>query len=618
MPLKFVDLVRQFTLTAGTGNLLLGDVPAGFKGFADALTPGDQFYYSIQGVDRPEDTETGVGTLEADGTISREPAGSGPAATLQGGLKLVSLTVGAEWFGTQGTTQAIGEESIVRDVADKVGETISVTDYGAVGDGVTDDTDAFNAALAALAASRTQPPGFAGWGMGVIYVPRGTYLINGTVNVASPIGVRWVGDGEYASTILRQNDDGVLFNLQTYVAVSFEHLAMIHDTASDKDSWTNAVVMVDGASGGRQLRLLYCSTDKFGTVIKHANSPNEDTTFAMASTFSDFHTFLEGENSQAVCNSFLHCTWTGETARGFHVAGHGNTLIQSGNVVMDGPFIEFRNIPSKFNRSGFVLNNCKFEWTAANQLAGSEAKIFTAAPASISARAGIRMVECNLFGGPAPNADARWGAMHCGGCNIDIVGGRIEGKLEIEKQTTFRPSAGYSIRISGTEISDPSDWVFSGSVPGAAYPPISLDHCRVDGMNPVSVTLSRGQGTPTAEPGRTIALGKPNSAVSAFYPGTTAIDHSFHGEKVHLKSLAISIRLASAFVTARTINLYADQARTQLLSSYDLPTGSLTGTLENITLPDDGLLVSGLYLDIVCPTGAPTMLATLLADTVSA
>ena len=123
---------------------------------------------------------------------------------------------------------------------------------------------------------------------------------------------------------------------------------------------------------------------------------------------------------------------------------------------------------------------------------------------------------------------------------------------------------------------------------------------------------------PTAAPAQTIALGKPASALPGFYPGTTAIDHSFHGEKVHLKSLALSIRLAAAFATPRTIDLYADAARTQLLSSHSLPTGTLTGSLEYITLPDDGLIVDGIYVDIVCPTGAPTMLAVLLAETVSA
>jgi hypothetical protein len=56
----------------------------------------------------------------------------------------------------------------------KLGEFISVKDFGAVGDGTTNDAAAFTAALAAIVATNKK---------GVLYVPAGTYKINSSLSV---------------------------------------------------------------------------------------------------------------------------------------------------------------------------------------------------------------------------------------------------------------------------------------------------------------------------------------------------------------------------------------------------------------------------------------------------
>lgn len=94
---KFAELVRNFTATAGTGNLVLGDAAPGFTSFASALKPGDRFYYSVMGLDKIDESEVGRGTLQADGTIAREPM-SGVLTNFSGGSKTVALVAAAEWF----------------------------------------------------------------------------------------------------------------------------------------------------------------------------------------------------------------------------------------------------------------------------------------------------------------------------------------------------------------------------------------------------------------------------------------------------------------------------------------------------------------------------------------
>ena len=58
-----------------------------------------------------------------------------------------------------------------RNLKDILGDTINVKDYGAKGDGTTDDTEAFQKAALAAAAKG-----------GVIYVPHGTYKVTETIN----------------------------------------------------------------------------------------------------------------------------------------------------------------------------------------------------------------------------------------------------------------------------------------------------------------------------------------------------------------------------------------------------------------------------------------------------
>lgn len=95
----FVDLVRNYTITQGTGPFVLGPPVQGFTSFASALKAGDQFYYSAIGVDKPNEREVGRGTLQSDGTIARSAIG-GVATNFTGGSKTVALIAAAEWFNT--------------------------------------------------------------------------------------------------------------------------------------------------------------------------------------------------------------------------------------------------------------------------------------------------------------------------------------------------------------------------------------------------------------------------------------------------------------------------------------------------------------------------------------
>lgn len=94
---KFADLVRNYSTTTGTGDLVLGKAVAGFKSFTDALQPGDEFYYTVAGVDKVNETEVGRGTLLPGGKVSRQPSNGAPT-NFTNGLKSVALVASAEWY----------------------------------------------------------------------------------------------------------------------------------------------------------------------------------------------------------------------------------------------------------------------------------------------------------------------------------------------------------------------------------------------------------------------------------------------------------------------------------------------------------------------------------------
>ena len=89
--------MRNYTSTQGTGAFALGPAVNGYTGFASALEVGDSFYYSAIGVDKPAEREVGRGTLQANGSITREPiSGSVRSEHLPAGAQLTDMFTGSE------------------------------------------------------------------------------------------------------------------------------------------------------------------------------------------------------------------------------------------------------------------------------------------------------------------------------------------------------------------------------------------------------------------------------------------------------------------------------------------------------------------------------------------
>lgn len=107
-----------------------------------------------------------------------------------------------------------GAGAVARTLQDKSMEVVSVKDFGAVGDGVTNDTAAIQSALTAV--------GNAGGGQA--FCPKGSYVFS---TLTMPAKVRLVGDG-LDVTYLKTSTTGAAITLTTSVShgCSVEHLTL--------------------------------------------------------------------------------------------------------------------------------------------------------------------------------------------------------------------------------------------------------------------------------------------------------------------------------------------------------------------------------------------------------
>lgn len=105
-----------------------------------------------------------------------------------------------------------GTGAVARTWQDKNRDVFSVKDFGAKGDGSTDDTTAIQAAITAAGATGTG---------GIVFFPRGVYVVSASLSVAAS-GVYLVGTGTRGSQIITNHAtaDVVIFGTGTVASVS--------------------------------------------------------------------------------------------------------------------------------------------------------------------------------------------------------------------------------------------------------------------------------------------------------------------------------------------------------------------------------------------------------------
>jgi len=130
------------------------------------------------------------GNLGLGGMATQNPAAVAiTGGTINGVAIGNSVPATGAFTGLSGSVTATGSTA-GRTLAARFSDVVNVKDFGAVGDGVTDDTAKMQAAMAALVAA----------GGGEYFVPKGAFLISDSIITPSNVTVRGTGRG---SSIIR-------------------------------------------------------------------------------------------------------------------------------------------------------------------------------------------------------------------------------------------------------------------------------------------------------------------------------------------------------------------------------------------------------------------------------
>ena len=193
-----------------------------------------------------------------------------------------------------------GTGSVTTDVETKLRESVSVKDFGAVGDGVTDDSGAFNLAIASMENNTSQK----------FYIPNGTY--NLASEVVSNVGriPLWVFDSNASitgsalvneTTSIRFNNYGVDFGGTLNIGKNSgsptnndANGGIVFGGYSDRTTETDSVgIRMEGEGSNASNMVIYCNEKARQTQINIQNQSvwGECNTSGTTVTLSSGHDF---------------------------------------------------------------------------------------------------------------------------------------------------------------------------------------------------------------------------------------------------------------------------------------------------------------------------------------
>ena len=135
-------------------------------------------------------------------------------------------------------SNTIGTFSFTRNIQSKVSESVSVLDFGAKGDGVTDDSNAINRALHSVVRK----------GGGQVIFPPGTY------SIAAQLGTRWSGISSMKVSLDIVGVDATIVPLQPiysygmYISGDFRSVT-VKDLVFEGNKILTSALVIDGSGG---------------------------------------------------------------------------------------------------------------------------------------------------------------------------------------------------------------------------------------------------------------------------------------------------------------------------------------------------------------------------------
>ena len=221
-----------------------------------------------------------------------------------------------------------------------------VTDpaYGAVGDGVTNDLSAFQAAINAANAA----------GGGVVFVPRGVFLINGTLTTYATVAML---GADRATSLINVSNAAATF--MTGAPLSSITSLTITPSAAD---YTGTLILATSI-GGTRVRDVQISGNVSGSLF---SATTFYTLEAINCTFGTRSTgFVVNQAAGTMGATFYNCTMTASSAEA------------AANSVVLANVISVYNSTVTISSTGFAGTKTVFNGPAAVRAVGNTASIFS-------------------------------------------------------------------------------------------------------------------------------------------------------------------------------------------------------------------------------------------------
>lgn len=299
--------------------------------------------------------------------------------------------------------------------------------FGAKGDGITDNTGAFQSWINCGIASLTSVCDSSNGGHALLRLPRGMYLISGTLNVSGVIGLRMVGAGDRTTQIVFTGSAGNLFYCVASIYCQFEQITFSTGTVSFSGGLPQVTTPAikdstcfrfNGTGGGTEYLFKNCTFMYWNKVFTTLEaSSNDDTHRHYNCAFLRNKTIWDNTNIQAVEWVFQDCkAFYTETAifnnpggslqvRGGDFINPGNFLVASlASTGLDSTFTDIRfenyqNIDPTSAPKLLVLSGTHTGLSFERCSARGGGTLDGKTSATISGLFGIRMKDCAALSG---------------------------------------------------------------------------------------------------------------------------------------------------------------------------------------------------------------------------
>lgn len=261
---------------------------------------------------------TNINAATLGGATFAAPGSIGSGTPASGAFTSLSASTTNPAF----TYTAGGTGAVARSYSSKLTDIVSVKDYGATGNGSTDDTNAEIAAINAVCAA----------GGGTVYYPPGTYITDAGSITSFCNGIFFEGAGAQASNIKTNSTTGVLFPFSSLNGIGFSNLTIEYGATATAGS---AITLSNSGFFYLENVIVYGAFNPVSITGTNGFPYNIDNVYLEQTATGGTGLYIDGAGDQYI-NSLLMWSSATTPAYGMHVQGTGGIFMTNSDLVHNG------------------------------------------------------------------------------------------------------------------------------------------------------------------------------------------------------------------------------------------------------------------------------------------